>query len=153
MEVINDKSKNESQYVIFLVQDEEFAVDIAEVKEIVRVMDFTKVPDSPDYIKGIINLRGQVITVIDTSKKFNLNHSNHGSDKARIIIFEDNQQTWGMLVDEVPEVLRVQKDQIKESPDLLKSKVDKKIIKGLVSLEDRLLLLLDLKNVMQDNDL
>ncbi|PLW80797.1 chemotaxis protein CheW, partial [Candidatus Woesearchaeota archaeon] len=95
----------ERQLIVFNISDEEFGFDINDVREIIKLVDITKIPDIEDYFKGIINLRGNVIGVIDLAKKLHMQEK-EVDDKTRIIVVEVGEDQVGLLVDEVSEVLR-----------------------------------------------
>ena len=136
------------QFVNFRLRDEEFGVDIGSVREISRVVDITRIPEAPTFIQGVINLRGQVIAVIDLAKHFGLTPQQKLSETAKIIVAEIKGQTVGMLVDEVPEVLKIAQDNIEPAPELIQSKAKKDYIKGVGKLENRLIVLLDLEKIL-----
>jgi purine-binding chemotaxis protein CheW len=135
------------QLVTFNVGEEEFAVDILNVQEINRMTDLTRVPNSPAYIKGVINLRGKVIPIIDLRKRLELAFKENDSN-TRIIVIEINEKVVGFIVDRVNEVMRISKDNM-ESPPTMVSGIDKDFITYIAKLEDRLLILLDLEKVIR----
>ena len=116
----------EFQWVIFELRGEEFGVDISNVREIVRMMEITHIPEAPGYIEGVINLRGQVIAVIDLAKQFKLSSLDELPDSARIIVTEMGSITVGMIVDGVPEVLRIAENNIEPTPEAIQSKVHRR---------------------------
>ena len=144
------EQKNESsellQLVSFLIGNEEFGVDILFVQEINRMIQITKVPNSPDFVDGVINLRGRVIPVIDLRSKLGMEKKEHDKN-TRIIVVEVAGKTVGFIVDAVNEVLRIPKS-ITEAPPELVSGVNSEYIKAVGKLEDRLLILLDLEKVL-----
>ncbi|MBN1782462.1 purine-binding chemotaxis protein CheW [bacterium] len=105
------------QWVCFKLGPEEFGVDILKVREIVRIQSITHVPQTPLTVAGVINLRGNVIPVIDLPKKLGLPESER-DDKSRIIVFFVNEKLIGMIVDRVERVLRMREDQIEPPPDI-----------------------------------
>lgn len=134
------------QFVTFTLNNEEYAVDILNVQEINRITEITRVPNSPDYVEGVINLRGKVIPVINLRKKFHF--ADREADQAsRIIIMEIGGITNGLIVDSVSEVLRVPASVIEPAP-ALSSDMDSKFIKGIAKLEDRLIILLDIDKLI-----
>lgn len=137
------KAKDENQVVIFKLADEEFAVDICQVKEIVKIIPATVIPRSPDFIEGVINLRGQILVVIDLAKRLKLIPKPH-NDKTRIIVVEVEDNIVGMIVDEVSEVLRISQDKIVRTPQIIDSDVNQKYITGVAKFDSRLLILIDL---------
>lgn len=129
------------QFVTFRLGKEEYAVDILKVQEINRIVDITTVPNSPEYIEGVINLRGKVIPVINLRKRFGLDSK--GPDKhARIIVIDVGIVT-GIIVDSVSEVLRISSDTI-DPPPLMTGSISSEYIRGVGKLNDRLLILIDI---------
>ncbi len=140
------------QLINFRLRNEEFGVDIGSVREITRVVDITHIPEAPAFIQGVTNLRGQVIAVIDLAEQFRLSAQEKLPDSARIVVTEFNGQTVGMLVDEVPGVLKIPEENIEPTPELIQSEVSKDYIKGVGKLEDRLIVLLDLEKVLAPHE-
>ncbi len=137
----------ELQLVIFKIGSEEFGVPISQVREIVRLVQITPVPRAPSFIEGVVNLRGQILAVIDLAKKLNLK-SNPRSEKTRIIVVEVDDNTVGMIVDEVTEVLKISSENVKEPPEIIATKIKQEYLKGIGKLEERLLILIDLAKVL-----
>jgi purine-binding chemotaxis protein CheW len=134
------------QLVSFKIGDEEFGVDILQVQEINRMLDITRVPNAPDFVEGVINLRGRVIPVIDLRKRFNLQQRARDKD-TRIIVVELSNKVVGFVVDAVSEVLRIPRD-LTEPPPSLAVGINAEYITAVGKLEDRLLILLDLEKVI-----
>ena len=137
------------QLVSFHVGGEEFGLDILAVQEIIRSQQLTRVPNSPDFVDGVINLRGKVIPVVGLRKRFGLD--THDSDKqTRIIVAEVNGAILGFVVDSVSEVLRIPASTVEPPPRF--GKVQREYVSGVGKLEDRLLILLDLENLMSESE-
>jgi purine-binding chemotaxis protein CheW len=134
------------QLVTFHVDEEEFGVGILEVREINRMMEITRVPHAPGFVEGVINLRGQVIPVVDLRKRFGLGEVERDKN-TRIVVVELGETVVGFLVDSVSEVLRVPTS-IVEPPPPIVGGIDSEYIEGVVKLEDRLLILLDLRRLL-----
>lgn len=134
------------QLVSFNIGTEEFGVDILKVQEINRMVEITRVPRSPDFVEGIINLRGKVIPIIDLRKRFNLQITDHDKN-TRIVVVDIDGQTMGMIVDSVSEVLRIPATTIEPTPDVVTS-VDSDYIRGVAKLDNRLLIYLDLAKIL-----
>jgi len=134
------------QLVSFNIDNEEFGIDILKVEEIIRVISITKIPNAPDFIEGVINLRGKVIPVIDLRTRLNKIRKSHDNN-TRVIVVEVSGKTVGFLVDSVKEVLRIPKN-ITEPPPSMVSGVNSEYITAIGKLEDRLLILLDLEKVL-----
>jgi len=145
---IEKSSGRTIQFVNFRLGDEEFGADTSSVREITRVADISHIPEAPSFIKGVINLRGQIIAVIDLCRQFGLAQPEKLPESARIVVAEVNGQTVGMLVDAVPEVLNIPEDNIEPTPELVRAKLDKGYIRGIARLENRLIILLDLEKVL-----
>lgn len=139
------------QLVTFMVNSEEFAIPILSVQEINRMMQITRVPQSPEFIEGVINLRGKIIPVMDLRKRFGIDALEDSSD-ARIIVVEVASRVIGFTVDRVNEVLRIDGG-IVESPPAMVSGIDSDYVEGVGKLEDRLLILLNLERLFSDEDL
>ncbi|MBI4804131.1 MAG: chemotaxis protein CheW [Desulfovibrio sp.] len=134
------------QLVTFSIGEEEFGVDILKVQEIIRMMEITKVPRAPEFVEGVINLRGKVIPIIDLRRRFGL--SARGHDKhTRIIVIEINNMIVGFVVDSVSEVLRIPSSTVEPPPPVV-SGMESEYISGVGKLEDRLLILLDLDRLL-----
>jgi purine-binding chemotaxis protein CheW len=131
------------QLVTFVVGAEEFAISILSVQEINRMMSITRVPQSPPFVEGVINLRGKIIPVVDLRKRFGMEPFSQGTNDARIIVVEVEGRVIGFTVDRVNEVLRIESG-IVEPPPATACGVDSAYVQGVGKLEDRLLILLDL---------
>ncbi len=134
------------QFVTFTLNNEQYAVDILNVQEINRITEITKVPNSPDYVEGVINLRGKVIPVINLRKKFRFDEK-PTDDTSRIIIMEINGITNGLVVDSVSEVLRVPSSIIEPAPPM-SSDLSGSFIKGIAKMDDRLIILIDIDKLI-----
>lgn len=149
--MVNQKEEQERrpdiQVVVFRLKNEEFGVDIQQVREIIRLSDISHIPEAPAFIEGVINLRGEVVPVTDLSKLFHLSSKEKYDKTARIIIAEVNHQTIGILVDEVPEILRIPQDQIKKTPDIIAKKIKKDYFTGVGRVDERLLILMDVNRI------
>lgn len=139
------------QLVTFMVGAEEFAISILSVQEINRMMQITRVPQSPSFIEGVINLRGKIIPVMDLRKRFNVDALDDTSD-SRIIVVEVATRVIGFTVDRVNEVLRIDSG-IVEPPPSMVSGVESEYVQGVGKLDDRLLILLNLERLFSDEDL
>ncbi len=138
------------QLVSFVIENEEFGVDILKVQEIIRTVEITRVPKSPDFVEGVINLRGKIVPVIDLRKRFGIEKKEQDNE-TRIIVVELPDKVVGFLVDRVKEVIRVEKSVIEPPPELT-TNVSANYITGVAKLEDRLLILLDLDKVLSSEE-
>lgn len=141
------EQKKEYQLVVFAIGEEEFGVEIGQVREIVKLVQITYLPKAPAFIEGVVNLRGQVLAVIDLAKRLSIPSRPRG-DSTRIIIVEVGNNTVGMIVDSVSEVLRLSSDDVDDVPTLVNTEVPEHYIRGVGKLKDRLLVLLDLNKVL-----
>ncbi len=139
------------QLVVFNLEEEVFGVDINQIREIVRVGAVTPIPDSPDFIKGVTNIRGEIIIIIDLKERFFLPVKKPIQSK-HIVITGQEGNLYGVLVDEVTEVLRIPRMEIKATPHLI-TKIDRTYISGVITLENRLIMLLNLKEVLSEEEL
>jgi len=139
-------SDSEVQLVVFKLGREEYSVSILQVQEIKRITDITRVPHTPDYIKGVINLRGSVLPVIDLKKRLNLPQQVVTED-TRIIIVKVDELSVGMIVDAVSEVMTINQENI-DSPDVVAGSVAASYLSGVGKLENRLLILLNLEEII-----
>jgi purine-binding chemotaxis protein CheW len=133
------------QLVSFHVGGEEFGLDILRVQEIIRFQVLTRVPNSPDFMAGVINLRGRVIPVVSLRKRFGLEDRPHDT-RTRIVVVEQQGNVLGFMVDSVSEVLRTPVGTVKPPPRL--GKTDREFVSGVCNLADRLLILLDVEQLM-----
>jgi len=139
------------QLVTFVVGTEEFAVPILSVHEINRMMEITRVPQSPSFVEGVINLRGKIIPVVDLRKRFGMAQSEASSD-TRIVVVEVESRVIGFTVDRVNEVLRIPSE-IVEPPPSMASGIDSDYLDGVGKLDDRLLILLNLQRLFAGEEL
>lgn len=133
------------QLVSFEVGEEEYAVPILSVQEINRMMQITKVPQSPSFVEGVINLRGKIIPVIDLRKRFGLTKLEN-SDDVRIIVVDIASRVIGFTVDRVNEVLRINANIVEPAPAMVCG-MDTDYVQGVGKLDDRLLILLHLEKL------
>lgn len=144
------KSEELIQLVSFNIGEEEFGVDILKVQEINRMLDVTRVPNAPEYVDGVINLRGKVIPIIDLRRRFQMNRKEHDKN-TRIVVVELSGKVVGFVVDAVSEVLRIPKS-VTEPPPPIVAGIDAEYITAVGKLENRLLILLDLEKVLVNED-
>jgi len=138
------------QLVTFNIGDEEFGVDILRVQEIIRTMDITHVPRSPEFVEGVINLRGKVIPIVNLRRRFGL-EARTFDKRTRIIVVELSGLIVGFVVDGVSEVLRIDSGTV-EPPPAIVGGVDSEYINGVGKLADRLLILLDLNRLLSGSE-
>ena len=144
-----DSPQNVMQLVSFDVGGEQYGLEILRVQEIIRIQQLTRVPNSPHFVDGVINLRGKMIPVIALRKKFGLEERPYDK-QTRIVVVEVKNNILGFIVDSVSEVLRVPGNVIEPPPRL--GRVDPEYVSGVGKLRDRLLILLDVERLMFDAD-
>jgi purine-binding chemotaxis protein CheW len=141
------EEKEESLHLVgFMLAGEEYAFDISQVQEIIRVGDWTRVPNAPGHIIGVINLRGRIIPVVDPKVRMGMAGSGRTAS-SRIMIVEAGRKVLGLLVDSVSQVLRVPTRLVEDAPDEI-SDDDKDFIRGVGKLEGRLVTLLELHRLV-----
>ena len=134
------------QWVTFRLAEESYGIAVMQVQEVLRVTEITPVPGAPDYVLGIINLRGNVVTVLDTRKRFGL-PANEMDDASRIIIIESGEQVVGLLVDSVAEVVYLRAAEIESSPNV-GNEESSRYIQGVANRDDDLLIVVDLNKLL-----
>ena len=139
-------AKEVLQLVTFRLGKEEFSMDILKVQEIIRHMDLTRVPRTPDFVDGVINLRGRVIPVLDLRKRFGLPEGER-TNETRIIVVDVDNRTVGLKVDAVSEVLWLPADTVEPPPSLVTG-MESDYIKGVGKLDGRLIILLDVAKIL-----
>ena len=137
-------SKNTDQIITFKIADEEYGLEILRVKEVIQLKEVTKLPKTPQWVKGIINLRGDVIPVIDLRNKFGIKGKK--VDAGRVIVVEVEKKSMGMLVDSVSHVIRIEDDQIDSMP--LFGGSTGSYVRGVAKLGDRLIVLINIDKVL-----
>lgn len=134
------------QWVTFRLENETYGINVMQVQEVLRYTEIAPVPGAPSYVLGIINLRGNVVTVIDTRQRFDL-VSAEISDNTRIVIIESDKQVIGILVDSVAEVVYLRQSEIETAPNVGNDEAAK-FIQGVCNKNDELLILVDLEKLM-----
>lgn len=138
------------QWVTFFIGEEKYGVNVMQVQEVLRYTDIAPVPGAPTYVIGIINLRGNVVTVIDTRSRFGMERR-EPDDSSRIIIIEADKHIFGILVDGVAEVVELSASDIGTSPNVGNDD-GSKYIQGVTSKDNHLLILVDLNKFLSDDE-
>jgi purine-binding chemotaxis protein CheW len=138
------------QLVSFNIGQEEFGLDIQRIQEINRMVDITRVPNSPEFVSGVINLRGKVIPIIDLRKRFGFPLKENNKN-TRIIVVELGETVIGFIVDAVQEVIRIPKS-ITEPPPPIVAGIGSEYITAVAKLENRLLILLDPERILLEKE-
>ncbi len=142
------------QLVIFKLGDEEYALNIDQIKEVVLTPNIARIPQTPDYIMGVANIRGNVIAIVDLEHKFGLHNEDENTAKGiYTLVVESESFKIGILVKEVPNTLTVEEASIDESSTVLQySNLDLDCIRGIVKSEDRMIILVDMIKMMEAED-
>ncbi|HET6436005.1 MAG TPA: chemotaxis protein CheW [Xanthomonadaceae bacterium] len=135
------------EYLTFTLGAEEYGVDILKVQEIRGYDAVTRLPEAPDYIKGVINLRGLIVPVVDMRVKFGLANADYGPTTVMIVL-NVGQRVVGMVVDAVSDVLQLDAAQVSAVPDLAGSAIDRKFLTGIGLVDERMLVLIDIERLM-----
>jgi purine-binding chemotaxis protein CheW len=130
----------------FMISDEEYALDILEIKEIIRLQTITPVPRTPDYLKGIITLRGVIVPIFDLRCRLGLKEREHGP-LTRIIVVYRGEEYAGLIVDSITQVMRIGAEQIEPPPTTI-GVVEAEFIRGVTRHQERLVILLNLSRVL-----
>ncbi len=137
---------NTLKLVGFYLGPEEYAVDILKIKEIKLMQEITNVPKAPDFVEGVINLRGDIVPIIDLKKKLNLGAADL-NEESKIIVVEIDTKMVGVIVDEVSEVIEIEDSKLSPPPPIIGG-IEAEYLKGVGKLGDRLLILLDLDKIL-----
>ncbi|MGR5235481.1 chemotaxis protein CheW [Vibrio alfacsensis] len=151
VEVKKDTSNDEVlQWVTFQLEEETYGINVMQVREVLRYTEIAPVPGAPDYVLGIINLRGNVVTVIDTRSRFGLVEG-EVTDNTRIIVIESERQVIGILVDSVAEVVYLRSSEIDTTPSVGTDE-SAKFIQGVSNRDGKLLILVDLNKLLSEDE-
>jgi purine-binding chemotaxis protein CheW len=137
---------NELQLVVFDLASEYYGVDISDVREIIRMQSITRVPGTPEYLEGVLNLRGKIAPVVDLRKRLNLKVTGQ-TRESRIVVIDIDSRDVGVIVDGVTEVLRIPLSSIEPPAQMLQS-VDSIHLKGIAQIQDKLVILLDMSSIL-----
>lgn len=138
------------QLVTFRLKDETYGINVMQVQEVLRVTEIAPVPGAPQYVLGIINLRGNVVTVIDTRTRFGL-PTTERDDASRIVIIESEEQVVGILVDSVAEVVELRHSEIDSAPNI-GNEESARYIQGVASRDEDLLIVVDLNKLLTEEE-
>ena len=140
------------QLVSFMLSDEEYGVEVLKVREIIRMPTITKMPNTPHYVEGIINLRGKVIPIISMRKRFGLMEAEN-SIHTRIMVMDVGGGLTGLIVDGVSEVIRVRSSEIQPPPSMMLSGgINQEFITGVINHAERLLIVMDVDKMFSDDE-
>ncbi|MBU2115016.1 MAG: chemotaxis protein CheW [Gammaproteobacteria bacterium] len=138
------------QWVTFKLQEETYGINVMQVQEVLRYTEIAPVPGSPDYVLGIINLRGNVVTVIDTRSRFGLSPADV-TDNSRIVIIEAEKQVLGIMVDSVAEVVYLKGSEVDTAPNVGTDE-SARFMQGVSNRDGELLILVDLNKLLSDEE-
>mgnify|MGYP000580152556 CR=1 FL=1 len=150
-----DMSQYAGKYLTFELGEETYGLEILKVQEIIKMQEITKVPRTPDYVKGVINLRGKVMPVIDLRRIFEMEDVEASRDTCIIVVQVQRGETsiiLGVIVDKVSEVLEIGAEEI-EPPPALGTQVDTQFILGMAKTKDSVKILLDIDKVMTEGEM
>lgn len=138
------------QWVTFRLDNETYGINVMRVQEVLRVTEIAPVPGAPDYVLGIINLRGNVVTVLDTRQRFGL-PQHEDDDSTRVVVIESERTVVGILVDSVAEVVELRRSAIESSPSVGNDE-SSKYIEGVANNEGELLILVDINKLLSEDE-
>lgn len=145
-----NQTANRKQIVIFQLGGEEYGINILQTKEIIKPSKITNVPNTPDYVLGVINLRGQIVPVIDLRKRFAIADT-EATEKQRVITIEVRDSLIGLVVDSVNGVVWLNMNELEPAPEIAGG-IEQEFIEGVGKIEDRLLVIIDLEKLLFGND-
>ena len=151
MSQTSSSAANAGEYLSFTLGDEQYGVDILKVQEIRGYDQVTRVPDAPDYIKGVINLRGTIVPVIDLRLKLRLDNARYDAFTVMIVLNVE-QRVVGIVVDSVSDVIELSAEQIRPTPEF-GAAVDTRFINGIGTQDERMLILLDIETLLDTAEL
>lgn len=146
----NNTDTKTTRWVTFSLNSEIYAINVMQVQEVLKMTEIAPVPGAPNYILGIINLRGNVVAVLDTRTRIGLSEKEF-DDSTRIIIVETEKAVIGILVDSVAEVVDIPVDEIESAPSI-GSEENSRYIQGVVTLDGQLYILADLEKLLTDDE-
>jgi len=151
-----DLDENTQQFLTFILAGEEYGVDILRVQEIKGWDAVTQVPNTPEYVRGVINLRGTIVPIIDLRIRFDMEQLEYGPTTVVIVLKvksgDDHSRIMGIVVDGVSDVYNMQKDEIKAAPDFGDG-VDSSFVSGLAAVEEKMVIILDIDHMLNSDEL
>ena len=145
---MDDEQSDVMQLVGFKLGSELFGVDILMVQEIIRSAPITPVPNSPDFVDGVINLRGGIIPVVDLRRRLNVATEDAAINKDWVVILEIEGRVTGFIVDRVTEVLKISENSIEAAPEIISAGLESQYVRGVCEIGDKLLVLLDFQRIL-----
>ena len=139
-------AENLDQLISFAISDEDYGVDIQTVKEVIRHREITRLPKAPAFVKGVINLRGDIIPIIDLRERFGMEQQEY-TNMTRVIVVEVEGRSVGMVVDSVSHVIRIEEGQIEPPPPCV-GKKSEEYIRGVGKVDEKLIVLLHITRIL-----
>lgn len=155
MEKKQNKTDAKDKFLSFMLYNEEYCIEILKVKEILGMMDITMVPQTPDYLRGVINLRGLIVPITDLRRKFNFPDLEYSERTCIVVVEIDNNgevMLLGVTVDAINEVIGITKDNISKVP-YINAKIKADYIMGITEVDNSVKILLDIDKVLSDDEL
>lgn len=150
--VTTEETGRRLHLVTFKLMGEEFGLPILDVREIIRMTPITPVPQAPGFVEGVVNLRGQIIPIVDLKKRFGLMGSEQ-TEETRIVVVELANTVIGLVVDAVSEVLRIPADTVAPPPGMVAGSIGADYIKGIGHYDSKMIILIDMHKVFNQNEL
>ena len=144
------QSAEADQMISFAIGEEHYGVDIQEVKEVIRIREITQLPKAPTFVKGVINLRGDVIPIIDLREKFGLEQLDY-TEVTRVIVVEVDGKSIGMVVDSVSNVIKIPQDEIEPPPQLV-GELSGEYLRGIGKLGEKLIVLISIDKILTTDE-
>ncbi len=146
---LGKKQGNTKQFIIFSIDNQDYGVDVLNSKEILTITDLTIIPDAPHYIKGVIDLRGEIVPIVDIAKRFNI-ETNEKNEAHKVIIITVDNILMGLEVSDVKGIVSINGEDIADVPDITKNK---DYIKGVAKQQGKILVLLDISKVFHSDEI
>ncbi|MCK4797579.1 MAG: purine-binding chemotaxis protein CheW [Spirochaetes bacterium] len=154
MDVTKRKTLMGERFLSFILNEEEYCIEILRIKEIMGMTDITEIPQTPDFIKGVINLRGQIIPIIDLRVKFEMPSTEY-TDRTCIIVaemtYEDEMTLMGIVIDSIQEVINIPQEKISKVP-YINAKIKSEYIEGIAETGETIKIILDIKKVLTEEE-
>ncbi len=154
-EIVSGDTLHQNQYLTFLLGEEEYGVDILRVQEIRGWDTVTSIPNAPAFIKGVVNLRGTIVAILDLRERFEMENVEYNELTVIVVLkvkSEGKERIMGIVVDAVSEVYHIEKDDLKDPPDLGYA-IDMNYMKGMATVEDKMVIILDIDHLMSLKDI
>lgn len=145
------ENRVDNKVVVFKIDNEEFAVNIIQVERILGYTEPTKIPESPEFIRGVITYQNEILPIMDLKKKFNLSNTEL-KDNPKIVVVKNGDKKVGLIVDLVFEVIDVDDSMIEEAPNIVKG-ISNKYISGMIKLNDRIIILIDTEKIVTNDEM